>query len=79
MSENSKHEVTRRHFLQWVGIGTGGTLLGMGVSCRLLQPAPGEENPLSRSVARDWEKVYHDQYKYDRWFDWVCSPNDTHA
>jgi nitrate reductase alpha subunit len=24
-------------------------------------------------------KIYRDQYKYDRHFDWVCSPNDTHA
>jgi nitrate reductase alpha subunit len=30
-------------------------------------------------VGRAWEKVYRDQYKYDRVFDWVCSPNDTHA
>ncbi|MBI4442693.1 MAG: molybdopterin-dependent oxidoreductase [Acidobacteria bacterium] len=78
-TQKPNHEISRRNFLQWVGVGTGGTLLGMGLSCRLLQPAPGEENPLSRSVARDWEKIYHDQYKYDRWFDWVCSPNDTHA
>ena len=28
---------------------------------------------------RDWEKIYRNQYKYDSWFDWVCSPNDTHA
>ena len=21
----------------------------------------------------------HDQYRYDQLFDWVCSPNDTHA
>ncbi|MBI4455296.1 MAG: molybdopterin-dependent oxidoreductase [Acidobacteria bacterium] len=70
--------MSRRHFLRWVGVGTGASILGMGVSCRLLQPL-AEENPLSRSVARDWEKIYHDQYKYDSSFDWVCSPNDTHA
>ena len=26
-----------------------------------------------------WERVYHDQYRYDSSFTWVCSPNDTHA
>ncbi|MBI3940927.1 MAG: molybdopterin-dependent oxidoreductase, partial [Acidobacteria bacterium] len=72
-------EITRRHFLRWAGVGAGTTILGMGVSCRLLQPVVQDDNPLSRSVARDWEKIYHDQYKYDGTFDWVCSPNDTHA
>jgi len=28
--------------------------------------------------ARDWEKVYRDQYRFDRTFTWVCAPNDTH-
>jgi nitrate reductase alpha subunit len=26
-----------------------------------------------------WEKIYRDQYRYDKTFSWVCSPNDTHA
>ena len=78
-NQNPDNELTRRDFLRWVGVGTGGTLLGMGISCRLLEPAVGEDNPLSRSVERDWEQIYHDQYRYDSWFDWVCSPNDTHA
>src|SRR3972149_3676917 len=38
-----------------------------------------DQTPLAGSVARDWEKIYRDQYAYDRTFDWVCSPNDTHA
>ncbi len=29
--------------------------------------------------ARDWEKIYRDQYRYDSSFTYVCSPNDTHA
>jgi len=78
-ADDRMHEMSRRHFLKWLGVGTGGTLLGMGISCRLLRPVAGEENPLSSAVARDWEKIYHDQYRYDGSFDWVCSPNDTHA
>ena len=77
--KSMNNDLTRRDFLRWVGVGTGGTLLGMGISCGFLEPTVTEDNPLSRSVARDWEQIYHDQYRYDRWFDWVCSPNDTHA
>lgn len=36
-------------------------------------------NPLAEYPDRDWERVYRDQFRYDRSFDWVCSPNDTHA
>src|SRR5271166_3543115 len=36
------------------------------------------ENPLGVYPARDWEKVYRDQYRYDSTFTWVCAPNDTH-
>ncbi|MDP6357589.1 MAG: molybdopterin-dependent oxidoreductase, partial [Planctomycetota bacterium] len=36
-------------------------------------------NPLAHYPARDWEKIYRDQYRYDSTFSWVCSPNDTHA
>ncbi|MDP7416865.1 MAG: molybdopterin oxidoreductase, partial [Desulfobacterales bacterium] len=37
------------------------------------------ENPLTHYPYRDWEKIYLDQYRYDRSFTYVCSPNDTHA
>ncbi|MCH7909771.1 MAG: molybdopterin-dependent oxidoreductase, partial [Candidatus Hydrogenedentes bacterium] len=46
---------------------------------RVLEAENADENPLHRSISRDWEKIYRDQYRYDRVFDWVCSPNDTHA
>ncbi len=80
MTDPSKRfDINRRDFLRWVGVGAGTGILGGGLSCRLLEPVEGEDNPLSRSVSRDWEKIYHDQYRYDSTFDWVCSPNDTHA
>jgi len=78
-TQEQDYAITRRNFLRWLGVGAGGTLLGMGVSCRLLEPVAPDSNPLSRAVTRDWEKIYHDQYQYDSRFDWVCSPNDTHA
>ncbi|HNO80088.1 MAG TPA: molybdopterin-dependent oxidoreductase [Phycisphaerae bacterium] len=40
---------------------------------------PDIVNPLAHYPARDWEKIYRDQYAYDSTFSWVCSPNDTHA
>ncbi len=67
----------RRQFLRWLGAGTAAAELGLPL--RLLAAASPDENPLAGSVARDWERIYRDQYKYDRTFDWVCSPNDTHA
>ncbi len=36
-------------------------------------------NPLAYYPDRGWEKIYRDQYAYDKSFSWVCSPNDTHA
>jgi nitrate reductase alpha subunit len=69
--------IDRRHFLRWLG--AGATAAELGLPLRLLAAANPDENPLAGSVARDWERIYRDQYKYDRTFDWVCSPNDTHA
>ena len=70
--------VTRRDFLKWMGIGTGAAAIAAG-SLHYFRPADAGDNPLARSVNREWEKIYRDQYKYDSAFDWVCSPNDTHA
>jgi nitrate reductase alpha subunit len=71
--------LSRRDFLRWLGVGSGTAALTAGLPLNLLAAANPNENPLAGSVSRDWEKIYRDQYKYDRAFDWVCSPNDTHA
>ncbi len=70
--------VHRRSFLQLLGMGAATSAFGLPPALRMLEPMD-DDNPLSRSVLRDWETIYHDQYKYDSTFDWVCSPNDTHA
>ena len=70
--------ITRRDFLKWMGIGSGAAAIAAG-SLHYFTPADGGDNPLARSINREWEKIYRDQYKYDSAFDWVCSPNDTHA
>ena len=70
----------RREFLRWLGLGAGtAAATELALPLRLLAAADPDQNPLAGSVARDWEKIYRDQYAYDRTFDWVCSPNDTHA
>jgi nitrate reductase alpha subunit len=69
----------RRLFLKFLGGGMGAAALGLEGACAFLEPLDADDNPLSRQVRRDWETIYHDQYSYDRTFDWVCSPNDTHA
>ena len=71
--------MSRREFLRWLGTGAGATALGLNLPLRLLAAANPDQNPLAGSVAREWERIYRDQYRYDSWFDWVCSPNDTHA
>jgi nitrate reductase / nitrite oxidoreductase, alpha subunit len=68
----------RREFLRWIGAGAGTAAAELALPLSLLAAAP-QANPLAGSVARDWERIYRDQYAYDSTFDWVCSPNDTHA
>ena len=45
---------------------------------KALVPAIRVENPLEYYPDRAWEKVYLDQYAYDRSFTFICAPNDTH-
>ncbi len=69
--------IPRRSFLRWLGVGSG--VVAAGAQFRLLAAIDPDANPLAGAVARDWEEIYRDQYAYDSTFDWVCSPNDTHA
>ena len=71
--------LNRRDFLRWTSAGVGGAALSSALPLRLLAATDPRGNPLARTVERDWEKIYRDQYRYDSSFDWVCSPNDTHA
>ena len=78
--EDTGQGFDRRLFLKFLGLGAGAsTLAGFGSACTYFRAAAPDDNPLARAVSRDWEKIYRDQYRYDRAFDWVCSPNDTHA
>lgn len=77
MVEDNKG-ATRRDFLKTTGLAIG-VAGAMGWPLRTLASRDDIANPLAHYPARDWEKIYRDQYSYDGTFSWVCSPNDTHA
>ena len=72
--------LSRRQFLK-VSAGTVAAvaLADKALALTALQPVVEVGNPLGEYPDRSWERVYHDQYRYDSSFTWVCSPNDTHA
>ena len=68
----------RRKFLRLTGLGAGALGFMMSSAGALLNAAEDIENPLKHYPDRDWEKIYRDQYRFDRTFEFVCAPNDTH-
>lgn len=70
-------QLSRRDFLKLSG-SAALTLALTQLDTQLLDPV-NVANPLAEYPARDWEKIYRDQYRYDSSFTYVCSPNDTHA
>jgi nitrate reductase alpha subunit len=75
--ERGQGEMGRRRFLQFFGVGAIIVATPLDV-LSALSPVEDIKNPLDYYPSRDWEKVYLDQYRYDRTFTWVCAPNDTH-
>ncbi|MBI4115649.1 MAG: molybdopterin-dependent oxidoreductase [Candidatus Omnitrophica bacterium] len=72
--------MTRREFLKrLVSAGAGLYWTLNSLPLWAFEAVQEIENPLAYYPARDWEKIYRDQYRYDSTFSWVCSPNDTHA
>jgi nitrate reductase alpha subunit len=70
-------EISRRRFLESCLAAGGGALLASTPQSWAFTPI-SVDNPLAAYPARDWEKIYLDQYRYDSTFTWVCAPNDTH-
>ncbi|MCL4787059.1 MAG: molybdopterin-dependent oxidoreductase [Verrucomicrobia bacterium] len=78
---NNENHLSRRSFLQRSGLVGAGIAAAQFLPLRFLQAQPALEdvsNPLAHYPNRDWEKLYRNQYAYDREFSWVCAPNDTH-
>src|SRR5881397_2899362 len=72
--------LTRRQFLK----ASAGTITALAIADKALaltalQPVIEVGNPLGEYPDRSWERVYHDQYRYDSSFSYVCTPNDTQA
>jgi nitrate reductase / nitrite oxidoreductase, alpha subunit len=70
--------ISRRDFIKRSGLAGAGIAAVQMLPLRFLQAQPAIENPLGHYPNRDWEKLYRNQYAYDREFSWVCAPNDTH-
>src|SRR5213083_127467 len=71
--------LTRRQFLK----ASAGTITALAIADKALaltalQPVIEVGNPLGEYPDRSWERVYHDQYRYDSSFTYCCAPNDTH-
>ncbi|MCP5109449.1 MAG: molybdopterin-dependent oxidoreductase, partial [bacterium] len=69
-------KISRREFLD-TAIASLGAGAAASFGCGSLKVV-AVDNPLASYPDRDWEKLYRDQYRYDRTFTWVCAPNDTH-
>ncbi|MBI4575950.1 MAG: twin-arginine translocation signal domain-containing protein, partial [Planctomycetes bacterium] len=69
----------RREFLKASAGAAASAWLVAGPALWALEAVPELDNPLGHYPERGWEALYRDQYRYDRSFSWVCSPNDTHA
>jgi nitrate reductase alpha subunit len=72
--------LSRRDFITRSGLVGAGIAAAQLLPLRFLQAQQiaDNTNPLAFYPNRDWEKLYRNQYAYDRSFSWVCAPNDTH-
>src|SRR6266705_653192 len=72
--------LTRRQFMK----ASAGTMAALAIADKALaltalQPVIEVGTPLAEYPDRSWERVYHDQYRYDSSFTYICTPNDTHG
>jgi nitrate reductase alpha subunit len=73
--------LNRRDFIKRSGLVGAGIAAAQMLPLRFLQAQTINDeiaNPLAAYPNRNWEKLYRNQYAYDRAFSWVCAPNDTH-
>ena len=73
-------KLTRRNFMKIAGGVTAAVSIPTRntLAFKSLKPVTEVNNPLDAYPERGWEDVYRNQYRYDRDFAFVCSPNDTH-
>ena len=70
-------KIERRKFLKLsAATATGAALAGIvRESLAGLSPVRDIKDPLAYYPDKDWEKAYHDQYKSDFSFKFLCAPN----
>ncbi len=68
--------LTRRTFLE-IGL-SGFAVVAAGPVLASLKFIEDVDNPLDFYPARDWEKIYRNQFKHDSTYHFLCAPNDTH-
>lgn len=76
-SDRDRGGVSRRAFLAALG-SSGVAAFGWNPAFSAFAALNEQLNPLEQYPDRQWERIYRDQYAYDRSFTWVCAPNDTH-
>ena len=70
--------LSRRDFLKLSASALAAVGAASVLDLAYLEEATDILNPLEYYPDRAWEKVYLDQYAYDRSFTFICAPNDTH-
>lgn len=72
-------KMKRRKFLKLSAASAAAAFSGSVLdSLAALSPVEDIKNPLAYYPDKDWEKAYHNQYKEDFSFKFLCGPNDTH-
>jgi len=83
MADLTRAELLKRALM----VGSGATLAELLAPSHFLSAAGAQgggaravsiANPLVEMPARDWERIYRDQFAEDGSFVFTCAPNDTH-
>ncbi len=77
IDNGSKGSASRRDFLALAG-SAGLAAFAWNPLLSAFAPSGETTDPLIKYPQRGWERIYRDQYRYDRSFTWICAPNDTH-
>ncbi len=70
-------EISRRRFLKMSLVYVGGLMIA-APRLAAFDFVPEIDNPLDYYPARDWERIYRNQFKHDYTYHFLCAPNDTH-
>ena len=76
LKQKNREGFTRRDFLQMTAGGLASTTAQpIFAALKFIEDV---DNPLDFYPAKDWEKIYRNQFKHDSTYHFLCAPNDTH-